>query len=194
VRRSAVERFTALTDKTDHCWLWLGGIDPSGYGRFHFEGRMEYAHRWAAVHVGGQTIPQGFDIDHLCRIRHCVNPEHLEPVTRRTNLLRGDTLTAAHYAHRDCGFARCISCRGKRVAAYLPGQDQTMPKVVQVVDAVDAYEEDAAGRVPDFYLEAIERHRADGFEVREIFVLVPQAKILGLFDRVTVEAVTGPVQ
>ncbi len=82
-----------------------------------------------------------------------------------------------------------------RVAfAYMPGRDETMPRVVEIVEAVDEHEEDAQGGIPSFYSEAIERYRVDGFTVQEMYVLLPQAKVLALFDRVTVDAVTGPVQ
>jgi hypothetical protein len=62
---------------------------------------MDKAHRvvWRAYRG---VIPSGLDLDHLCRVRSCVNPAHLEPVTRRVNLLRGDTLTARHAALTQC--------------------------------------------------------------------------------------------
>lgn len=66
------------------CWEWTGPLLTSGYGRLL--GRM--AHRYSyEAHIG--PIPIGLDIDHLCRNRPCVNPEHLEPVTRKENLTRG---------------------------------------------------------------------------------------------------------
>lgn len=69
------------------CWRFTGAIQPNGYGYFFFEGRMRYAHRVAyQLHVG--PIPAGHDLDHLCRVRDCCNPAHLEPVTRRENLRR----------------------------------------------------------------------------------------------------------
>ena len=79
-------RFWAKVDKTETCWLWTGG-QSAGYGRFGFKGRPNLgAHRFAYELLVG-PIPPGLDLDHLCRVRNCVNPDHLEPVTRRENLL-----------------------------------------------------------------------------------------------------------
>jgi HNH endonuclease len=65
------------------CWLWTGAT-TKGYGRFRGTG----AHRFAYELLVG-PIPQGLQLDHLCRVRNCVNPEHLEPVTCQENLRRG---------------------------------------------------------------------------------------------------------
>lgn len=89
-----LDRFLAKTFKTETCWLWTSTIDKSGYARIStgsmYDGTrtIAYAHRWAYEHFVG-PIPTGLHIDHLCRVRHCVNPEHLEPVTCRENLRRG---------------------------------------------------------------------------------------------------------
>jgi len=75
----------------DGCWEWTGATNGNGYGvlvtpRPHK--RNVYAHRFSyEIHVG--PIPHGLDLDHLCRNRRCVNPAHLEPVTRAANLSRG---------------------------------------------------------------------------------------------------------
>lgn len=76
------------------CWRWGGKINHCGYARLYVgEGREVMAHRFSyELHVG--VIPDGLDLDHLCRVRDCVNPAHLEPVTRRENLLRGETAPA----------------------------------------------------------------------------------------------------
>lgn len=66
------------------CWLWTGHITSGGYGRL---GRTP-AHRVTYSALKG-AIPPGLDLDHLCRVRSCVNPDHLEAVTRQVNLLRG---------------------------------------------------------------------------------------------------------
>lgn len=76
------------------CWLWVGECNDNGYGRFSVKGRKVYAHRSSyEIHVG--PIPEGLHIDHLCRVRNCVNPEHLEPVTRSENVRRGIRARAA---------------------------------------------------------------------------------------------------
>lgn len=70
------------------CWLWMGKIDIKGYGAIKFEGKYMKAHRESYKIYKGE-IPKGLDLDHLCRIRSCVNPDHLEPVTRAENTRRG---------------------------------------------------------------------------------------------------------
>jgi hypothetical protein len=74
------------------CHIWQHHKTKGGYGRAtdpKQPGRQEYAHRLAWEAANGQ-IPEGLEIDHLCRQRDCVNPAHLEPVTSRVNGLRGD--------------------------------------------------------------------------------------------------------
>jgi hypothetical protein len=95
------ERFWAKVHKTDTCWLWTGGKSPNGYGHFSDRPWQGGAHRWAYEHLVG-PIPSGLCLDHLCRVRHCVRPEHLEPITQRENLLRGRTLQAANRAKTHC--------------------------------------------------------------------------------------------
>ena len=100
-------RFWAKVDKQDNgCWHWLGHLNPGGYGMFWEVPRKHYAHRWSYEEFVG-PIPEGLHIDHLCRVRHCVNPEHLEPVTCRVNLLRGETVTASHAAKTHCPRGHC---------------------------------------------------------------------------------------
>lgn len=72
----------------DGCWLWIASTARGGYGQFNDGRTMRRAHRWAYEHFVG-PIPEGLDLDHLCRVRACVNPAHLEPVTRSVNLKRG---------------------------------------------------------------------------------------------------------
>lgn len=85
------------------CWIWQRYLNPtSGYGLISVRSRRLYAHRVSWEAFTGEKIPAGFQVDHLCRVRSCVNPEHLEPVTSRTNLLRGNTVTARAAAATHC--------------------------------------------------------------------------------------------
>lgn len=86
---AASVRFVAFVQPSDGCWLWQGTA-AGGYGLFGPNREDKgYAHRYAWELVHG-PIPDGLTLDHLCRTPICVNPWHLEPVTMRENLLRGD--------------------------------------------------------------------------------------------------------
>lgn len=85
---------------TDACVEYPGAL-RDGYGAVKRDGRTELAHRVAFELVVG-PIPEGLVLDHTCRNRPCVNPSHLEAVTQRTNLLRGETIAARHAARTVC--------------------------------------------------------------------------------------------
>lgn len=81
------ESFWNKVEKQENgCWIWRGYINVEGYGK---AANNKMAHRVAYQLVIG-NIPEGLEIDHLCRNRRCVNPAHLEPVTHTENVKRGD--------------------------------------------------------------------------------------------------------
>jgi hypothetical protein len=81
------EQFLSLVDKTPCCWIWRGNWSARGYGYLYRNGSFYRAYRVAfRLFVG--DVPAGLELDHLCRLPLCVNPEHLEPVTRQENLRR----------------------------------------------------------------------------------------------------------
>ncbi|TDK87624.1 HNH endonuclease [Mycobacterium paragordonae] len=77
------------------CWIWLGYTGDNGYGRVCFDRRSRYVHRVVYEELIGR-IPKGLQLDHLCRVRDCCNPRHLEPVTQLVNIRRGQEPTKTH--------------------------------------------------------------------------------------------------
>ena len=86
-------KFLSLIDKSGDCWEWNGKHFPTGYGRFYHRG-SQYTHRYSYEMFVG-PIPEGLEIDHLCRNRGCLKPSHLEAVTHRENVLRSPIAVGA---------------------------------------------------------------------------------------------------
>lgn len=97
------------------CWVWTARVAKNGYGMWSVRrgGKQVtlLAHRVAWYLAHGENPPAGTELDHLCRNRRCVNPEHLEPVSRRENLIRGETFAAVAVAKTEC-------LRGHALAGY----------------------------------------------------------------------------
>lgn len=83
------------------CLVWCGWTNEYGYGKISVRNKSKWVHR-VAYEIAYGPIPEGMDVDHLCRVRCCVNPMHLEAVSRRVNLLRGETVTAKHASQTHC--------------------------------------------------------------------------------------------
>lgn len=121
------ERFWSKVQKTDGCWLWTAGTED-GYGRYGLNQTSVLAHRLAYMELVG-PVPAGLQLDHLCRVRACVNPAHLEPVTLRENVRRGMGPAGVNAAKTHCpnghpydytergGRRRCKACRNARARA-----------------------------------------------------------------------------
>lgn len=133
---ATIARFLRHVNKTESCWEWTGTLfSPKNYGAFHLPvpGRRKWraalAHRVSYELFHG-PIPENFTIDHLCRNHRCVNPDHLEAVTNKENILRGEGLTAKHarksacpfgheYTPRKSGGRKCLTCeRQQRKERY----------------------------------------------------------------------------
>jgi len=82
------KRFLDKIKYVDDCWLWFAHTTPGGYGIYWNGKEQVYAHRFSYTFYKGE-ISNGLEIDHLCRKRNCVNPNHLEAVTRSENTKRG---------------------------------------------------------------------------------------------------------
>ncbi len=74
---------------TYSCWLWRGFINNNGYSYFSYEGKNIRAHRFSYELFEGE-IPDTLTVDHLCRVKNCVNPAHLQLTTNRDNVMRGN--------------------------------------------------------------------------------------------------------
>lgn len=125
------DRFWSKVHKTDTCWLWTGYQSAgTGYGRIqaHRIRTSLPAHRVAYELMVG-PVPAGAELDHLCGVRHCVNPHHLEAVSHHENVLRGNGIAARNARKTHCpqghplppfvrgGIRRCATCRQRRTDA-----------------------------------------------------------------------------
>lgn len=122
------ERMRALvreraTVQPSGCWLWKGAPISGGYGGVMVEGRRYVAHRLSYEAFVG-AIPEGLQLDHLCRKRQCVNPAHLEPVTAFENIVRAKSFLVAPGSDRYCrrghfveGYGGWLSPSGVRFCA-----------------------------------------------------------------------------
>lgn len=106
------------------CWLWLGALS-GGYGSMRTDTVKFYAHRWVYEQLVGE-IPTGMFLDHLCRVRNCVNPHHLQQTSNKENILRGESPPAKNARKTHCvndhrftpentkvrtdGSRRCLAC------------------------------------------------------------------------------------
>lgn len=96
------------------CWLWVGRVGPNGYGMTSVNGKNVNAHRAAYESLVG-PVPPGLQLDHLCRVRCCVNPKHLEPVTPKVNSERGAGSTpTCKYGHPRVEHSRLRAAKGDR--------------------------------------------------------------------------------
>jgi hypothetical protein len=97
------ERIQALSmpEPNTGCWLWLSTIGNDGYPQINVDGKTKRAHR-ISYEASKGAIPSGLTIDHLCKQPVCVNPDHLEAVTLRINLLRSSGITAVMSRKTHC--------------------------------------------------------------------------------------------
>lgn len=87
-RKSGVEYIEEDRGYQTPCWIWPRAQQARGYGTTYRNGKTILAHRALWERTNG-PIPEGLELDHLCRVPACVRPDHMEPVTHRENMLRG---------------------------------------------------------------------------------------------------------
>jgi len=113
-------KFWDKVNKTSTYWLWTGAKNPQGYGQTRINYKLFLAHRITYMTIIGE-IPKNLELDHLCRVRNCINPEHLEPVTHKENMLRGArpgpakkaTCFKGHQLRYKFGRQICDTCRNE---------------------------------------------------------------------------------
>lgn len=131
--RERITQKVIFNSKTE-CWEWSKSrFSNSGYARLSVKGVSKCAHRISYEAFVG-PIPTGYQVDHLCRVRHCVNPDHLEPVTPRENFLRGTSPAAINNRRKFCIWGHplsgnnlyitkskkrmCVACKNARYREY----------------------------------------------------------------------------
>lgn len=120
-------------DQKSNCWKWKGFIEKNGYGKLSVKGKRQWAHIYFYnIFVG--DVPDGLELDHVCRNHGCVNPAHLEPVTHKENMRRSPVAVwVVRRAKTHCphghpysgdnlitwgGFRYCRTCQNKYKNAY----------------------------------------------------------------------------
>lgn len=131
------ERLWAKVDAAGPCWLWTGSTDGGGYGLIRTtqsgptKGVYLKAHR-AVYELLVGPIPKRKQLDHLCRVRNCVNPDHLEPVTARVNTLRGESFAARNAKKTHCGRGHEFSPENTYITPKLERQCRTCLRAAKV--------------------------------------------------------------
>lgn len=102
MRRTRALDESYVPEPNSGCWLWTDYVDPkNGYGAIRARGKVHKAHRVVYQAARG-PIPPSLELDHKCRTRCCVNPDHLEAVTHRENVKRGVSIVAEQMAKTHC--------------------------------------------------------------------------------------------
>jgi hypothetical protein len=83
------QRFMSKIKKTDTCWYWTAAKTKAGYGMYSIKHKLIYAHRYSYQMFVGELVAN-MELDHTCRNRDCVNPNHLEQVSHKENIMRGE--------------------------------------------------------------------------------------------------------
>jgi hypothetical protein len=141
--RPIEDRFWEKVEKTDTCWLWTGARMPIGYGRFGIKKENCLAHV-VSMGLAGVEIPPGMVLDHICKVRNCVRPEHLRVVTRswnakynndsifsrnraRTHCTHGHEFTEANIRRTEEGYRNCRPCSVMHAKAEQRAKKLGMP-------------------------------------------------------------------
>lgn len=174
------------------CWIWMGRCIYSGYGHFDFNNKAVLAHRWGYEHYTKTKIPPKMTIDHLCRVRCCVNPAHLEVVTQSENLrrsriiydynrnkthcLKGHPLSGDNlYMHRyrNSTHRHCRECKRAEIRQRRARNKKGVRKMNESIESICTWADETFGPAP---LYAQVRRIMD--EVKELRAAITDQAIL----------------
>jgi hypothetical protein len=96
-----IKLFWERVEKTETCWIWTGSMNGNGYGKIHINKKKVYAHRLSHELFIGKIL-EGLQVDHLCFVKNCVNPDHLEAVTPYVNNMRSKSQAALNLRKTHC--------------------------------------------------------------------------------------------
>lgn len=120
----------------EECWPWSGSLTTAGYGQISINKRLRPTHRVAFELVNGK-VPDGLVLDHLCRNTVCCNPSHLEAVTQRVNILRGEGLGARYAARQTCDQGHPLELdrtRGRRCRICRSAADRAQRRAIAATE------------------------------------------------------------
>lgn len=121
-----IKCFWSKVEIGNGCWNWRGTRRSDGYGKIRINGNSLYAHRLSYELLRG-PIPKGLTIDHLCSNTSCVNPYHLEAISRGENTLRGEAPTAINKRKTRCLYGHPLS--GDNLLSWAIGRGQRRCKI-----------------------------------------------------------------
>lgn len=134
---SVLRRVIPVTESG--CWLWEGSENQKGYGQCQVNGRLRRVHRYIYEEMRG-PIPVGLESDHLCRVRCCCNPDHLEFVTHRVNVLRGLSPGALHAVKTHCPQGHPYTGRNLILAKRKNGRVARICRICHALDMKKRYD------------------------------------------------------
>jgi len=115
-----LRKFIAIDPETG-CHIWMGSLTAAGYGKFSVRHQTHRGAHVVAWELKYGPVPEGLELDHLCRNRRCANPAHLEPVTHRVNCLRGLGVSAKNIRKTHCPRGHDLVSKPSRPGArYCP--------------------------------------------------------------------------
>lgn len=146
VAKAKIARFWSRVQKTPNCWNWTGALNR-GYGSFLFFRKRYSAHRFAFEQIIGK-VRNGLILDHLCRNRKCVRPDHLEPVTNLENLLRGEGVGALNLRKTHCKNGHQFAGVNLIITLGRTGRKERRCKICSLSSAIVRYRRNRANDRP----------------------------------------------